>query len=112
LSDPITVTTEPGNSNDVTPPTTPTNLSQDHWNDGEIHVTWTQSTDDFTEQRFIRYDVYVNDILSDTPIGSGFSIVYNNNPGGGGLVTVKVIAVDTSGNESAPASITINMDLP
>jgi len=112
VSDPVTVTTEPSNSNDVTPPTTPTNLSEGHWGDGEIHLSWTQSTDDFTEQRFIRYDVYVNDILSDTPAGSGFSIVYNNNPGGGGLVTVKVIAVDTSGNESAPASITINMDLP
>jgi len=54
----------------------------------------------------------VNDILSDTPVGSGFSIVYNNNPGGGGIVTVKVIAVDTAGNASEPATITINMDLP
>jgi hypothetical protein len=112
MSDPITVTTEASNPNDVTPPTTPTNLGESHFGDGEIHLTWTQSTDDFTEQRFIRYDVYVNDILSDITVGSGFSIVYNNNPGGGGLVTVTIIAVDTAGNESAPASITINMDLP
>jgi chitodextrinase len=112
LSDPITVKTEPSNPNDVTPPTTPTNLSEMHWGDGEIHVSWTQSTDDFDEQRFIRYNVYVNDVLSDTPVGSGFSIVYNTNPGGGGLVRVTIIAVDTAGNQSAPASITINMDLP
>jgi chitodextrinase len=110
LSDPITVTTEPSNPNDVTPPTTPTDLSEMHWGDGEIHVRWTQSTDDFDEQRFIRYDVYVNDVLSDTPVGSGFSIVYS--PSTGGLVTVSVIAVDTAGNESAPATITIDMDQP
>jgi len=104
------VTTEPSNPNDVTPPTTPTDLSEMHWGDGEIHVSWTQSTDDFDEQRFIQYNVYVNGVLSDTTVGSGFSMVYS--PGTGGLVTVSVIAVDTAGNESAPASITIDMNQP
>jgi hypothetical protein len=108
ISDPITVTTEPSNPNDVTPPTPPTNLGENHWGDGEIHVSWTQSADDLDEQRFIRYDVYVNGVLSDTTVGSGFSLVYS--PGTGGLVTVLVIAVDTAGNESKPASITIDMD--
>jgi chitodextrinase len=112
MSDPITVTTEASDPNDVTPPTTPTDLHESHFGDGEIHLTWTQSTDDFTQQSFIRYNVFVNGVLSDITVGSGFSIVYNNNPGGGGLVAVDVIAVDTAGNESAPASITINMDLP
>jgi hypothetical protein len=31
------------------------------------------------EQRLIRYDVYVNNVLSNLPVGSGFSIVYNPN---------------------------------
>lgn len=104
------MTTEPSNPNDVTPPPSPTNLGESHWGDGEIHVSWTQSTDDLDEQRFIQYDVSVNGVLSDTTVGSGFSIVYS--PGTGGLVTVSVIAVDTAGNASAPASITIDMDQP
>jgi len=108
ISDPVTVTTEPSNPNDVTPP--PTNLGENHWGDGETHVSWAQSTDDLDEQRFIQYNVYVNGVLSDTTVGSGFSIVYS--PGTGGLVTVSVIAVDTAGNASAPASITIDMDQP
>jgi chitinase len=108
ISDPVTVTTQPSNPNHVTPP--PMNLGENHWGDGEIHVSWTQSTDDLDEQRFIRYDVYVNGVLSDMTVGSGFSIVYSL--GTGGLVTVSVIAVDTAGNESAPASITIDMDQP
>ncbi len=112
LSDPITVTTAASDPTDVTPPTAPANLSESHWGDGEIHVTWTQSTDNVTEQSFIKYEVYVNDVLSDITVGSGFSIVYSPNPGAGGLVTVTVIAVDAAGNASAPASITINMDLP
>jgi chitodextrinase len=112
LSDPVTVTTEPSNPNDVTPPTTPTNLNATHFGDGEIHLTWTQSTDDFDAQSFIRYEVYVNDIFDHILVGSGSTIVYNNNPGGGGIVTLKVIAVDTAGNKSAPATLTINLDLP
>jgi hypothetical protein len=108
ISDPVTVTTQPSNPNDVTPP--PMNLGENQWGDGEIHVSWTQSTDDLDVQRFIQYDVYVNGVLSDMTVGSGFSIVYSL--GTGGLVTVSVIAVDTAGNESAPASITIDMDQP
>ena len=76
LGDPISVTTDPTNSNDVTPPTTPTNLTEDHWSDGEIHLHWDQSTDDVDAQANIRYDVYVNDVLSDILFGQSFSIVY------------------------------------
>ena len=104
------MTTAASDPTDVTPPTTPTNLSESHWGDGEIHLTWTQSTDEVTPQGFIKYEVYVNDVLSDITVGSGFSIVYS--PGTGNLVTITVIAVDTAGNASAPASITIDMNLP
>jgi hypothetical protein len=110
ISDPVTVTTEPSNPDDARPPTPPTDLNESHWSDGEIHVSWTQSTDDVDEQRFIQYDVYVNDVLDHTLVGSGFTIVYN--PGVGGLVTITIIAVDSAGNESAPASITVDMDQP
>jgi chitodextrinase len=105
LSNPVTVTTEPANPDDVTPPTTPANLSEEHWGDGEIHLTWDQSTDDVDPQANIRYNVYVNGILSDVLVGSSFSIVY----GDPGHNTISVIAVDTAGNESAPATITVDI---
>ena len=54
--------------------------------------------------------MYVNGTLDHTLVGSGFTIVYN--PGVGGLVTITIIAVDSAGNESEPASITVDMDQP
>lgn len=110
VSDPVTVTTEASDANDVTPPTTPTNLGEQHWGDAEINLTWTQSTDDVTEQRFIRYDVYVEGVLSDMPVGLGRSIVYAPSPTG--LVHIAIIAVDAAGNQSAPAEISVDLDRP
>lgn len=105
FSDAVTVTTAPANPNDTTPPTTPTDLRGSWWDDGEVHLQWTQSTDDFDAQPHIRYDVYVNGIWSDVLFGSGGkSIVYANV---GEWNTFEVIASDTAGNESAPATITI-----
>ena len=105
LSEPLTATTEPTNPNDTTPPTTPTNLWENHWGDLEVELNWQQSSDDFDPQWIIRYDVYVNGELSDIAVGSGRSIVY----GVAGSNTISVIAVDTAGNESAPAVITVNL---
>jgi chitodextrinase len=110
VSDPVNVTTEPSNPNDVTPPTTPANLREDHFGDGEIHLRWDASTDDLDPQSLIRYNVYVNGILSDFPVGLTRSIVYATSADG--IETITIIAVDTAGNESAPATITINMNLP
>jgi chitodextrinase len=106
LSDPVTVTTLPLNPNDTTPPTTPTNLREEHYagSDTEIHLWWTQSTDDFDPQANIRYDVYVNGVLQDIQFGSGgMSIVYGEQ----GENLIEVIASDTAGNASAPATIEI-----
>jgi hypothetical protein len=106
FSTPVTVTTPPPNPNDVTPPTTPANLRAESFGDGstETHLRWTQSTDDFDAQSNIRYDVYVNGVLQDVLFGSGGrSIVYADF----GESLIEVIASDTAGNESAPATVTV-----
>jgi len=105
LSDPITVTTEPSNANDVTPPTTPSNLSGSNFGE-ETWLVWGQSTDDVTPQSLIKYEVYVNDVLDHTLIARGETVLY----GTAGIINVfKVIAVDESGNKSEPATFTIDM---
>jgi chitinase len=107
LSAPVTVTTQPVNPLDTTPPTTPTNLRGGTFGtgDGETHLEWVPSTDDFDPPTVIRYDVYVNGVLSDTVFGtSGRSLVY----GTVGMVNqFDVVASDTAGNRAAPATIRI-----
>jgi Fibronectin type III domain len=108
FSAPVTVTTLPPNPNDHTPPTTPANLSA-YSIDGftELQIQWTQSTDDFDAQANIRYDVYINGVFEDVLFGSGGPIpdygVLGDN-------TIEVIATDTAGNASPPA--TFNIHLP
>jgi len=105
FSNPVSITTLPPNPNDHTPPTTPTNLSA-YSIDGatELQIQWTQSTDNFDAQANIRYDVYVNGSLDDIRFGSGGPITAYGQPGQN---TIQVIASDTAGNASAPATITI-----
>jgi chitodextrinase len=105
MSAPLTVTTEATNQDDTTPPTTPGNLS-DHgmsFEDGETWLFWEQSTDDVDPQSVIRYDVYVNGVFDHSIMGAGRTIVYGNP---GVFNTYEVIAVDSAGNQSAPASLT------
>jgi hypothetical protein len=105
FSDPVSVTTLPPNPNDHTPPSTPTNLSA-YSLDGatEMQIQWSQSTDDFDAQANIRYDVYVNGVFEDVLFGSGGPIpeygVFGEN-------TIEVIATDTAGNASPPATTTL-----
>jgi len=102
FSNPVAVTTLPRNPNDTTPPTVPANLSADTFGDGETHLRWTQSTDDFDAQSNIRYDVYVNGVWQDVLFGSGGpSIVYADR----GENLIEVTATDTAGNTSAPATV-------
>jgi chitodextrinase len=106
FSDPVTVTTLPPNPSDTTPPTTPTDLREDHYDgsDTEIRLWWTQSTDDFDPQANIRYDVYVNGVLQDILFGSGgVSIVYGEQ----GENLIEITATDTAGNVSPPATIMV-----
>jgi hypothetical protein len=61
-------------------------------------------TDDFDRQENIRYDVYVNGVLSDILFGSSFiSTVY----GEFGENLIEVFATDTADNRSAPATVTL-----
>jgi hypothetical protein len=101
----IAVTTKPSNPNDVTPPTRPANLTECHYEgDREMSLSWTQSVDDFDAQSVIRYDVYVNGVLEDILIGRSYlQTVY----GVFGTNTVTVIAIDTAGNQSTAATITV-----
>lgn len=104
-SDPITVTTEPSNADDTTPPTMPANLSGSNFGE-ETWLVWGQFTDNLTPQSLIKYEVYVNDVLDHTLVARGETVLY----GTAGIINVfKVIAVDESGNESAPAAFTIDM---
>ncbi len=105
ISPAVVVTTAASNPNDHTPPTTPGNLRESHFGDGEIHLTWDQSTDDLDPQSVIRYNVYVNGVLSDAAVGRTRSIVY----GDPGANTITVEAVDTAGNASAAATIIVQL---
>ena len=104
LSDPVTVTTEASSTNDTTPPTTPGNLTDNgmSFQDGETWLFWEQSTDNVDPQAVIRYDVYVNGVFDHSLMGHGSTVVYGN-PGVEN--TYQVIAVDSAGNQSAPATL-------
>jgi chitodextrinase len=107
-SNAVTVTTPQPDPNDHTPPSVPTNLGENDVGDAEFWLSWTESTDNVTPQDFIRYDVFVNGALSDVQVGTGAqSINYGNF---GQSNTVEVIAVDESGNKSAPATLTFVLE--
>jgi chitinase len=105
MSAPLVVTTPAPNPNDVTPPTTPANLWVFGYGDLEFDANWTQSTDDFTPQQYIRYDLYVNGDFVGGTIGSGHVTDY----GEAGENLIEVFAVDEAGNESAVASVLLNL---
>ena len=100
-SDPVLVTTEPA-PDDVTPPTSPANITVDGIG-GFSNVSWDASTDDVAEQRFIRYDIYVDGELRTVVVGAISAEVETDF----GDQVLTIIAVDTADNESAPASIVL-----
>lgn len=104
MSDPIAVTTEARSTSDTTPPTTPANFTDNgmSFQDGETWLFWQQSTDNVDPQSVIRYDVYVNGVLDHSLLGFDRTVVYGN-PGVEN--TYQVIAVDSAGNQSAPATL-------
>jgi chitodextrinase len=105
ISDPLTVTTESTDETDTTPPSTPANFTDNgmSFEDGETWLFWDQSTDNVDPQSVIRYDVYVNGALDHSLMGQGRTVVYGNP---GVFNTYQVIAVDSAGNQSAPATLT------
>jgi chitodextrinase len=105
LSDPVSVTTEAMDQGDTSPPTTPGNLTDNGMSfpDGETWLFWQASTDNVDPQSIIRYDVYLNGVFNHSLLGTTRTILYGNPDA---LNTYQVIAVDSAGNQSAPASIT------
>jgi len=106
LSEPLVVTTDPVNPDDVTPPTVPGNLYEMNFCE-EVHLFWDQSTDDFDPQHVLRYDIYVNGVLQDIQFGTGGPSIVYGNPGE--LNIFEVVASDTAGNESEPAVLEVNL---
>jgi chitinase len=98
--------TEPSDSGDTTPPTMPGNLDGYGAGNEEAALSWTQSTDNVDPQFAIRYEIFVNgDRHPESDVtGSGETIAFGVE---GQLNTFEVVAVDSAGNRSAPASITI-----
>jgi chitodextrinase len=97
MSNTVTLTTEP--TNDVTPPSAPTNVRIVDGGCFEFWVGWTQSTDDMDPQYEIEYEIYVNGVLSPLAVGAGIDrdFVYAT-ASGDNTFTVK--AVDRAGNTS------------
>jgi len=90
---------------DTTPPTAPTNLSGAEI-ENEIHMTWTQSTDDTDPQSVILYEFYLNGVMhpADDLFGSS-GLVYCREASG--FTTVVAKAVDSSGNRSGASNAII-----
>jgi hypothetical protein len=107
MSDPVSAHTESPNPADVTPPTTPTNLRENNWGDCEVELRWDESTDDLDPQFIIEYEIYVNDVYDHSlSLRYTRTIVYGTMNGPN---TFKVIAVDTAGNKSPPAELTVSL---
>jgi chitodextrinase len=109
ISDPVVATTEPRNTNDTTPPSTPPNF----WGDvvdhsaGEVNMFWQPSTDDVTPGSLIRYDIYLNGVFDHATTGGWErAVVYAVL---GALNTIEVFAVDEAGNRSAPATLVVDL---
>jgi hypothetical protein len=84
------------------PPTSPTNIVVDGIG-GFSNVSWDASTDNIAEQRFIRYDIYVDGELRTVVVGATSAEVETDFDD----EVVTIIAIDTADNESVPASVAL-----
>lgn len=105
-STPLIVTTPPSDPGDVTPPSTPTNLSAGGFGDGstEFRASWSRSTDDVTAQEYITYLVYLNGAF----IGAT-ARTWINDYGVFGENELEVIAIDEAGNTSTPGILVFHL---
>ena len=96
-SNAVTITTEA--TNDVTPPSAPTNVRIVDGGCVEFWLGWNQSTDDTDPEYAIEYEIYVNGVLSPLPVAGGIDrdFVYGT---AGGENTFTVKAVDRARNTS------------
>ena len=97
----------PNDPSDVTPPSAPTNVWADSYNDGsrELQVAWNASTDNVTPQSIIVYQVFVNGTLENSTDGKTQTSVY----GVAGENVISVIAIDANGNRSAAATTSVTI---
>lgn len=101
-SNTVTVTT-PANTN-RSAPTAPPNLRGSEVGGCEGWLSWDASSDDVDPPAAIRYDAYVNGQFDGSAFGSTSTIVYAT---ANGTNTFTIVAVDSSGNQSAPSSVAI-----
>lgn len=101
----LTATTATVSAVDTAPPSAPGGLYGWDAGDGarEINLFWTASFDNQTSQASLTYEVYLNGALDH--IASGDRAILYATSAGNNIYTV--IAVDTAGNRSGPASVTI-----
>ena len=102
-SNAVNVTTDAISAVDTESPPPPGNLTAQNF-DAEVHLFWTQSFDNQTPQSAMRYEVSVNGVLDHTVAGTDRTILYATKNGEN---TFTVIAVDSAGNRSTPATITL-----
>jgi len=108
-SNAVTITTsasDPGS--DTVAPTTPVNLTGFDGGCGEAWLSWDHSTDNVSPQIDIRYEVFVNGTPrpESTTHGYNSTIAYAVVEGSN---TFEIFAIDSAGNRSGPASITMQM---
>jgi chitodextrinase len=98
-----TATADLAGNGDSTPPTAPTDLTAEDFNDncGSVILRWTQSTDNFDAQSEIEYEIYLNGrfFLLAAP-GASWRGLYSP----AGTNTWTVVAVDRAGNSSEPSN--------
>ncbi|HEY3497861.1 MAG TPA: fibronectin type III domain-containing protein [Polyangiaceae bacterium] len=106
LSEPVVVTTAPDNPLDTIPPSVPTGLVWDVF-DNEISLRWSPSSDNHDPPNLLHYDIFVNGTLADVAVGgSTQEVVFGVN----GMNLVEITGTDTAGNTSAAASAMIPVE--
>jgi chitodextrinase len=96
-----TVSVTMPSTTDTVPPSAPTDLAGAEITN-EVHMTWTQSTDDRDPQSEILYEFYLNGVLNPDVNFGGSGLVYCREASG--FTTVVARAVDSSGNRSEPSN--------
>jgi hypothetical protein len=100
-SAPLVFTTDPIDTSDVEPPTTPVALDVLPYDfDREIQISWPQSTDNVDAQQAIRYEIYINGVLSEFVVGRGWTNAYAEI----GSNLIVLYALDSAGNRSGAVS--------
>jgi chitodextrinase len=101
FSSPVTLTTAAPGTVDTTPPTRPEDFALTDLGCGNVLLTWTQSTDDFTAQSNLRYDIYVDGFFDHSVVGVGSTTAFS----GMGISVFDIQAVDESENYSLVNSL-------